>query len=164
MEPTIAQLAEKMIRFSVGNTHDIDHFLRVWSYARIIGALEGLDTGTQYILEAAAIVHDIACPLCREKYGHADGKLQEREGGPLVRRFLAGSGLDASVIDRIAFLVGHHHTFTGIDGLDYQILIEADYIANATENGYSKKAVETFCGHLCKTDAGKRLLRSVFCL
>ena len=60
MEPTIAQLAEKMIRFSVGNTHDIDHFLRVWSYARIIGALEGLDTGTQYILEAAAIVHDIA--------------------------------------------------------------------------------------------------------
>ena len=164
MEPTIAQLAEKMIRFSVGNTHDIDHFLRVWSYARIIGALEGLDTGTQYILEAAAIVHDIACPLCREKYGNTHGKFQEREGAPLARAFCLEAGLRPEQAERFAFLVGHHHTFTGIDGLDYQILIEADYIANATENGYSKKAVETFCGHLCKTDAGKRLLRSVFCL
>ena len=62
MEPTIAQLAEKMIRFSVGNTHDIDHFLRVWSYARIIGALElselaraleaaGKDHNTEFIKE-----------------------------------------------------------------------------------------------------------------
>ena len=31
------------------------------------------------ILEIAAIVHDIACPLCREKYGRADGYLQEQE-------------------------------------------------------------------------------------
>jgi hypothetical protein len=27
----------------------------------------------------------------------------------------------------IAFLVGHHHTFTGIDNVDWQILVEADY-------------------------------------
>ena len=34
-------------------------------------------------------------------------------------------------IARVAYLVGHHHTLRGIDGIDYQILIEADYIANA---------------------------------
>jgi hypothetical protein len=28
----------------------------------------------------------------------------------------------------IAFLVGHHHTFTGIDNVDWQILVEADYV------------------------------------
>ena len=33
---TIAQILNKMIAASMGNIHDIDHFLRVWSYARTI--------------------------------------------------------------------------------------------------------------------------------
>ena len=47
---TISALMAKMIGFSQGNIHDIDHLIRVWTYARTIGELEGLD---------------IACPLCR---------------------------------------------------------------------------------------------------
>lgn len=66
---TISQIMEKMIAFSNGNIHDIDHLIRVWTYARTIGELESLDQQTQYVLEIAAITHDIACPLCREKYG-----------------------------------------------------------------------------------------------
>ena len=62
---TISELMAKMIGFSQGNIHDIDHLIRVWTYARTIGELEGLDTEAQYILETAAILHDIACPLCR---------------------------------------------------------------------------------------------------
>ena len=65
---TIAQVMQKMISFSEGNIHDIDHFIRVWTYAKTIGELEHLDQKTQYILEVAAITHDIACPLCRENY------------------------------------------------------------------------------------------------
>ena len=71
---TVSQIMEKMISFSKGNIHDIDHFLRVWSYAKTIGELEQLDSETQFILEIAAIKHDIACPLCREKYGNTNGK------------------------------------------------------------------------------------------
>ena len=70
---TIAQILNKMIAASNGNIHDIDHLLRVWAYARTIGELEGLDAETQYLLEVAAITHDIACPLCREKYGNTNG-------------------------------------------------------------------------------------------
>lgn len=158
---TIAQIMEKMIAFSQGNIHDIDHLIRVWTYARTIGELEGLDAGTQYILEAAVIVHDIACPLCREKYGNTNGKHQETEGVPLVRAFFRDSDLTAEQIDRIAFLVGHHHTLTGIDGPDYQILIEADYIANATENGYCKENVERFMDRVMKTEHGKALAREI---
>lgn len=66
------------------------------------------------------------------------------------------------LIARIAFLVGHHHTFTGIDGKDYQILIEADYIANATENGYSRENVTNFMEKIMKTQSGKRILATVF--
>ena len=155
-------IMEKMLTFSNGNIHDIDHLIRVWTYAKTIGELEGLDSETQFTLEIAAITHDIACPLCREKYGNTNGKHQEEEGALMVRNFLTGTGMSEGQIDRIAFLVGHHHTFTGIDGMDYQILVEADYIANATENGYSKENVVNFMAKIMKTQSGKRLLTTVF--
>ena len=40
---TISRIMEKMIDFSKGNIHDIDHFIRVWTYAKIIGELESVD-------------------------------------------------------------------------------------------------------------------------
>ena len=90
---TIAQIMEIMISFSEGNIHDIDHLIRVWTYAKPIGELEGLDANTQYILEVSAITHDIACPLCREKYGNTNGKYQEEEGAPMVKKFLSDCGM-----------------------------------------------------------------------
>lgn len=161
---TISQIMEKMIAFSNGNIHDIDHFVRVWTYAKTIAELEEIDSETQFILEAAAITHDIACPRCREKYGNTNGKYQEEEGVPLVRAFLSDSGMSVPQIDRVAFLVGHHHTYTAIDGIDWQILIEADYIANAAENGYSREEIKGSIQKIMKTESGIRLIRSVFCL
>ena len=160
----ISKILEKMIAFSKGNIHDIDHPIRVWTYAKTIGELEHLDEETQYILEVAAITHDIACPLCREKYGNTNGKHQEEEGVPMVRDFLTDMKLNEKQINRIAYLVGHHHTLSDIDGLDYQILIEADYIANATENGYSRQNVKNFMEKVMRTDSGKKLIRDVYCL
>ncbi len=124
--------------------------------------MEGLDGQTQYVLEIAAITHDIACPLCREKYGDTNGKHQEAEGVPLVEAFLNGTGLHAAQIERVKYLVGHHHTFSGIDGLDYQILVEADFIANASENGYEASRIEAFLDRIVKTNAGKRLIQNIF--
>ena len=80
----IATAIEKMTDFYKGNIHDIYHFLKVWAFAKNIGEAEGLDPKTQETLEMAAVVHDIACPLCREKYGNTSGKHQERK----VRRSL----------------------------------------------------------------------------
>ena len=159
---TISQIMEKMIAFSDGNIHDIDHFIRVWTYARTIGELENLDRETQFLLEVAAITHDIACPLCRIKYGNTNGKYQEEEGVPMVKKFLSDTGIAEEVIDRVAFLVGHHHTFSGIDGIDYQILIEADYIANATENGYGQENIVNFMQKIMKTEGGKQILKAIY--
>jgi len=161
---TISEIMEKMIDFSKGNIHDIDHLIRVWTYAKTIGELEGLDLETQYILEVAAITHDIACPLCREKYGNTNGKLQEKEGESLVREFLSEFGMTDAQISRVSFLVGHHHTFTDIDNADYQILVEADYIANASENGYSEENIRGFMQKIMKTQNGKKILQDIFCI
>lgn len=159
---TISQIIEKMIEFSNGNLHDIDHFMRVWAYAKTMGELAQLDAETQFILEVAAITHDIACPLCREKYGYADGKSQELEGTPMVRDFLRQTGMTAAQIDRVAYLVGHHHTYAGVDGIDYQILLEADYLVNASENGYPADNIKNFLEKVAKTAPGIRLIRQVF--
>lgn len=159
---TISEIMQKMIIYSKGNLHDINHFLKVWSFAKTIGEAENTDPDTQFILEAAAITHDIACPLCREKYGNTNGKNQEREGELLVREFFDGSGLPREQIERIAYLVAHHHTLSGIDGRDYQILIEADYLVNADESGFSKENIRNFCEKIFKTDTGIKLLKAIY--
>ena len=75
----IAEITKKMIDYSDGNLHDICHFLKVYAYAKTIGECEKLDSRTQFTLETAALMHDIACPLCRAKYGNTNGKYQEKE-------------------------------------------------------------------------------------
>ena len=107
---TISRILVKMIDYSAGNRKDIHHLMKVHSYARIIGKGEGLSEELQKITEIAAIVHDIACPLCRNKYGNTNGKYQEAEGPALTESFLADTGLTREEIARIAYLVGHHHT------------------------------------------------------
>lgn len=59
---------------------------------------------------------------------------------------------------------GHHHTFTDVCGRDYQILLEADYIANASENGYERRNVENFINRIMWTESGKALAKAVFCV
>lgn len=159
---TIARILEKMIAFSNGNVHDIDHLIRVWTYAKTIGELENLDAPTQFIVEVAAITHDIACPLCREKYGNTNGKRQEQEGMPMVKAFLSDMGMTAEQVERVVYLVGHHHTLRDIDAIDYQILVEADYIANATESSYSLHNAENFMQKIMKTASGKRILKAIY--
>lgn len=159
----IEEIMKKMIDLAAGNHRDINHFMKVHSFAGTIGRMEGLGEGTQYVLEAAAIVHDIACPLCREKYGNAAGALQEAESEPLVRDFFSGADLPGRQLERIVFLVTHHHTYTGVDGMDYQILLEADYLVNADESRYSGKEIALFRKNVFRTASGIALLNSVFC-
>ena len=159
---TIAEITRKMVGYSNGNIHDINHFMKVFGYAKTIGECEHLDKDVQTVLEIAAIVHDIACPLCREKYGNTDGKLQEQEGPDLAIAFLKDSGLPEDQIDRIAYLVGHHQTLHDIDGLDYQILLESDYLVNADESHYPRENIENMLEKVFQTETGKQLLRSMY--
>ena len=159
---SISNITEKMIAYSKGDLHDIHHFLRVWAYAKTIGELEGLEEETQFILEAAALVHDIACPLCREKYGNTNARAQETEGMALTAAFFHDSGLTEDELERIIYLVGHHHTLSDIRGADYQILIEADYLANAAENCLPREEIESFCRRYFRTPSGIRLLHTLF--
>ena len=158
----VSSAIEKMIAFYQGNLHDINHFLKVWAFAKTIGEQEGLDDQTQLTLELAAVVHDIACPLCREKYGSADGKHQEQESPVLLKPFLSELGIPAADSERISWLVAHHHTYTNVNGLDHRILLEADFLVNADEGRCSPQSIEEFRQQVFRTDAGLRLLKSIY--
>lgn len=45
----ITTAVKKMVDFYEGNIHDIDHFLKVWAFAKTIGEEEKLDQKTQEI-------------------------------------------------------------------------------------------------------------------
>ncbi|HCD45190.1 MAG TPA: phosphohydrolase [Lachnoclostridium sp.] len=158
----VSEIAAKMIIYSDGNLHDINHFMKVYAYAKTIGECEKLDSNTQAALEVAAIIHDIACPLCREKYGNTNGQYQEIEGTILAEEFLKDSGYSDEFIKRVIYLVGHHHTLKNIEGMDYQILIEADYLVNADEGNYSESNIRNAMEHIFITDTGISLLKSIY--
>jgi len=160
----IELMMEKMIIKSYGSKKktDIAHFVKVHSYARTIGKLENLDQQTLDILEISAIVHDIACPLCREKYGNSYGQYQEQEGPSLVKEFLKEFDLENHIVERVAYLVGHHHTYIDVDGLDYQILLEADFLVNADEMNLSQDSILKMKNNVFKTNSGKKLLDAIY--
>ncbi len=158
----VAEATRKMVDFYDGNLHDVEHFLKVWGFVKTIGELEGLDAHTQQVLELAAVIHDIACPLCREKYGNTLGKNQELESPALVEVFFEDLPVAREDVERISWLAAHHHTYEGVEGLDYQILLEADYLVNASESGYSRSAIEAFRKNVFRTAAGTKLLDSMY--
>lgn len=159
---TVSEIVVNMVKNSNKNLHDISHFIKVYTYARTIAECEKVTPEEQKIIEIAAVIHDIACPLCREKYGNTNGRLQEKEGVVLAGEFLKDSGLSDQMKERIIFLVGHHHTLQDVDGIDYQILLEADYLVNADELGYDESNIKNAMDCIFKTATGKELLRSVY--
>ena len=80
----------------------------------------------------------------------------------MVRGFLADTGLTEKQIDRVSYLVGHHHTLSAVSGADYQILIEADYLVNADESSYSAENIRNFRDKFFKTETGTRLLNAIY--
>ena len=150
---TVAEVVRKMVEYSKGDLHDINHFMKVYAYAKTIAEGENLSPEQQKLVEVTAVVHDIACPLCRVKYGNANGKHQEEESAALLEEFFA---------DRVSYIVSHHHTITGIDGIDYQIMIEADYLVNADESNFSGNNVRNMLEKVFKTETGKFLLQSMY--
>ncbi len=158
----LQELAEAMIAYERGCPERIQHFLKVHDFARWIGEAEGLDPRTLEVLEAAALVHDIGIRPALEKYGSAAGPLQEREGAAPAREMLESLGFDTELTDRVCRLVARHHTYQGVDGPDWQILLEADYLVNSFEGGQSREAILSALRNFFRTAAGTRMLLTMY--
>ena len=156
------QLHLEMIRLDAGDPGLIQHFCKVHAYAALIGRQEGLPEELLFILEAAAYTHDIAIRYCREKYGSGEGKLQELEGPAIADELLRKLEFPEDVIERVKYLIAHHHTYADIQGMDYQILVEADFLVNLFEGNDSPDAVRTTIERIFRTESGRKICEEMF--
>lgn len=158
----LEHLFMKMIEYYEGDPHQIQHLIKVHSFARRIGLLEQLDEETLNILEIAAIVHDIGIKDAIEKHGSSNGKYQELEGPPAAKKMLMELGYQQNIIDRVCYLVGHHHTYNNINGWDYQILVEADFLVNFHESKMSKETISSTLAKIFKTKTGIQICNLMY--
>lgn len=151
-----------MFNYYSGDVKRIQHFIKVHTFAKLIGENERLNSSTQNILEIASLVHDIGIKNSELKYHSTAGKYQEKEGGSEAEKLLSSLGYPENVIERVRFLVEHHHTYSNIDGLDWQILLEADFIVNACEDNLSEQTIKKAKEKFFRTESGIELLCTVF--
>ena len=149
----INQLHLAMIELYKGDAKRIQHFCKVHSYAKLIAETENVDKNCQFIIEAAALTHDI---------GSCNGKLQEKEGPAIAEKLLGELGFDRNISERVQYLIAHHHTYGNINEMDYQILVEADFLVNIMEEGSSKEAAIKAYQNIFKTSCGKKICREMF--
>ena len=158
------ELKYAMIAYYRGDPARIQHFLKVYEFAVMIGEGEGLAAEQMETLRAASLVHDIGIRVAEEKYGSCDGRLQEKEGPAVAEELLTGLGYPEAMVERVCYLVGHHHTYTNMDGLDYQILVEADFLVNLYEGESGRMAIRNVDEKIFRTQTGKKILHAMFAL
>ncbi|MPM28142.1 hypothetical protein SDC9_74661 [bioreactor metagenome] len=158
----MSALILEMIEFDAGEPELIHHFIKVHGFVRLICEMENIPPDVSETIEAAAVVHDIGIKVSMDKYGKSSGTLQEQEGPPYAGEMLKRLGFGEKLIDRVSFLVAHHHTYSNIDGIDYQILVEADFLVNFYENQNDKEVIKNTCGKLFKTASGREICARMF--
>ena len=57
---------------------------------------------------------------------------------------------------------GDGNTYDNIDGLDYQILVEADFLVNLYEDDAGNRAIDKAYKRIFKTETGKKIFRLMF--
>ena len=65
----IEKLTALAIAYDAGDAKQIQHFIKVYAYSRLLGRREGLDEQKQNVLEAAAVLHDIGIHEAERKHG-----------------------------------------------------------------------------------------------
>lgn len=163
MEKRLAQLMEAMTAYDAGDARRIQHFIKVHDLAATIAAQEEVDGHTAFIIETAAILHDIGIHLSEEKYGSSSGHYQEIEGPAEAEKVINNlGGYSREETERVMWLIGHHHTYSHITDIDHQILVEADFLVNFYEDGAPEHTIRQVHEKVFRTETGRRLLDMMF--
>ena len=162
MNKPIADVAAAMMLKNRGDRRRIEHSLKVYAYARLLGQAEFLGDELLEIVEITALLHDIGIHVAEKKLGKCSSQDQEIEGPPVASEILTALNFSSAVIERVCFIISRHHTFTAIDNVDFQILVEADFLVNASEDQMSDVQIINFAKNIFKTKSGINILRLLF--
>lgn len=158
----INRVIGEMIIYFKDDVQRINHALKVHGFASLISRMECVPEKEETVIGLAAALHDIGIKEAERKYNSAAGKYQEIEGPPIAKQILEGNGIEAGIVDRVCYLIGNHHSYQKIDGLDFQILVEADFLVNIFEDSMDEASVESIKRKYFKTKNGIRLFESMY--
>jgi HD superfamily phosphodiesterase len=158
----ISKILDLAITYNGNDVKRINHVLKVYSFASLIGNLENCEPQTQTIIEISAILHDIGIHEAECKHNSSAGNWQEIEGPKVTHELLKDFNLDKNINERVLFLIGHHHSYKAIDGIDFQILVEADFLVNIYEDEIEKSECVRIKNNIFKTKTGIRLLEQLY--
>jgi HD superfamily phosphodiesterase len=158
----IDNILDSAITYNGNDVKRINHLVKVFSFAHHIGIMEKCDTKTQTIIDISALLHDIGIHEAERKHNSNAGNWQEIEGPPVAKELLKDFDLDNTIKDRVLFLIGHHHHYNIIDDIDYQILVEADFLVNIFEDELDKHSIKNIKEKIFKTKNGTKLLEELY--
>lgn len=156
------KVLNKVINFFGSDIIRINHLLKVYGFAQTIAANEGIDQQTKNVIEITAILHDVGIKISEEKYNSSAGHYQEIEGPAVAEDLLMEFNLEDEIVDRVKYIIGHHHTYDNIKGIDYQIVVEADFLVNSFEDSISNEANKSIIEKIFKTDTGKKFFGDLY--
>ena len=158
----IIKVMDAMIGYYAGDVRRVNHFMKVYCFAKAIGENESLTPAEQKILEIAALTHDIGIKNSETKFNSSAGCYQETEGPPVARKMLSSLGFDEPVVERVCWLIAHHHTYRNINGPDHAILVEADFLVNAYEDSMTPPSILSVRDKVFTTQTGKKYLDALY--
>ena len=158
----VSKITQAVIHYFKDDHRRINHALKVYGFAHGLAGLEGLTPTELEIVDLAGLLHDIGIKEAERKYQSSAGKYQELEGPPVAAGILEAASAAPELIQRVSHLIGNHHTYGKIDGLDFQILVEADFIVNAFEDEMEPAAIRKILDKYFKTSTGRKIIESLY--
>lgn len=89
----INRLHMAMIELYKGDAKRIQHFCKVHSYAKLIAQMENVDDQCLFIIETAALTHDIGIHTCEQNMVSAEENCRKKKARLLPQNFLKGLAL-----------------------------------------------------------------------
>ncbi|NMC39103.1 MAG: HD domain-containing protein [Bacteroidales bacterium] len=156
------RVIHKMIEYFGNDARRINHALKVYGFAGCIARHEGLTEDEILIVDISAILHDIGIKEAERKFNSCNGHYQEIEGPPVARSLLADVNITMDLLDRICHLIGNHHSYQKINGTDFRILVEADFLVNIFEDEMPLHSIESIRRKYFKTATGISFIESMY--
>jgi putative nucleotidyltransferase with HDIG domain len=151
-----------MFQYNKNDVRRINHALKVFALAQSIARAENCDERTQEIIECAAILHDIGIYRSEQISGAENLEFHEDIGVRVARELIDGLEIDSGIKERVYFLVGNHHQYKKITGIDFRILVEADLIVSMYEDEFSRDVIQNARKTVFRTKTGRALLDSMY--
>jgi len=158
----ISSVTMRMVEYFGQDVKRINHAAKVHFFVRLISSGEKLEQNKSIILEIAAILHDIGIKNAELKYNSADGKYQEIEGPIVADHLMKDLMLSDEAKERIKYLIGNHHSYNKIDDIDFQILVEADFIVNVYEDNLKIENIKAIYIKYFKTKTGQKIFENLY--